>query len=150
MEVRSSSIFSRNLESRSDPPSTTPSTTFATSRSQLRSSRSSPAEISRSAICSLRSPPQMLRSVVTGVAVVEERRRELVRAGCATLAEERRDERRLGVGRRLLLVLAVVSRLALAPEEPEDEGDHDQRGEERERREHPECAQRVRDPVVDP
>src|SRR5262249_38021702 len=39
---------------------------------------------------------------------VEERRRELERAGCAALREQSRDECRGGVGRRLLLVLAVV------------------------------------------
>ena len=43
---------------------------------------------------------------------VEERRRELERARLAALPQQRRDERRLGVGRRLLLVLAVVAGLA--------------------------------------
>ena len=54
---------------RSLPPSSTLSTTSATSRSQARSSPSSPAEISRSEIVSLRRPPQIDRSVVVGSAL---------------------------------------------------------------------------------
>ena len=103
----------------------------------------SPAESSRSATSSVRRPPQIFRSVVTGSRLVvaaadevEERRRELVRAGLAALAEQRRDERGLGVGRRLLLVLAVVARSPLAAEEPEDERDDGERGQDRERGEH--------------
>ena len=68
IDVRSSSIRSRKRERRSVSPSRTASTTFATSRSQARSRASSPADSSRSATCSDRRPPQMLRSVVTGSA----------------------------------------------------------------------------------
>ncbi len=63
---------------------------------------------------------------------VEQRRRELVRAGLASLPEEHRNERRLGVGRRLLLVLAVVPGTPLAAEEPEDGDDDEKRRDGRE------------------
>ena len=53
---------------------------------------------------------------------VEERRRELVRARHGLLLHERRDERRLRVRRRRLLVLAVVARPHLAAVEEPDEG----------------------------
>ena len=62
-----------------------------------------------------------LRGVDAAADQVEERGRELERPGLAALPQERRHERRLGVGRRLLLVLAVVARLRLAAEEPVDE-----------------------------
>jgi len=52
---------------------------------------------------------------------VEERRRELVRAGRLLLAQQRGHERRLSVGRRLLLVLTVVGRLPLPPVDEPDE-----------------------------
>ena len=73
-----------------------------------------------------------LRLVDAAPDEVEERRRELVRAGLASLAQERRDERGLGVGRRLLLVLAVVAGPALAADEPEDDGDDEERRDRRE------------------
>ena len=83
----------------------------------------------------------MLRSVVDlhcGVVPapdqVEQRRGELERAGLAALAEQGRHERRLGVGGRLLLVLAVVSCLGLAAEPPEDRH-RDQEGRDRPDRE---------------
>ena len=63
---------------------------------------------------------------------VEERRRELVRAGLAALPEQRGDEGRLRIGGRLLLVLAVVAGAALAAEEPEHRRDHEERGDGRE------------------
>ena len=49
-----------------------------------------------------------LRLVAAAADQVEERRRELVRAQLAALAQQRRHERGLGVARRRLLVLAVV------------------------------------------
>ena len=58
---------------------------------------------------------------------VEERRGELVGACLATLPEERRHERRLGIGRRFLLVLAVVAGPPLAAHEPEDGRDEEER-----------------------
>ena len=61
------------------------------------------------------------RLVAAAADQVEERRRELVRAGRLLLAQQRRHERRLGVGRRLLLVLAVVARLSLPPVDEPDE-----------------------------
>ena len=64
---------------------------------------------------------------------VEQRRRELVRAGLAALAQQRRNEGRLRIGGRLLLVLAVVARTPLAAQEPEDEPDDEERGDRRER-----------------
>src|SRR5439155_25313675 len=57
----------------------------------------------------------------------EERRGELERARLGLLAEERRHERRLGVGRRLLLVLAVVAAPALAPVDRPDDRHEDER-----------------------
>ncbi len=67
MLVRSASMRSRNRESTSLPPPRTPSTTDATSRSHgVSAIDESPGLSSRSVICSLRSPPQTLRSVVVG------------------------------------------------------------------------------------
>ncbi len=93
IDSRSSSISSRKRESRSLPPSSTPSTTSATSRSHARSSRSSPAESSRSEIVSVSqaAPDRALGRRRHGLVdasadQVEERRRELVRAGLAALA----------------------------------------------------------------
>ena len=63
---------------------------------------------------------------------VEERRRELVRAGLATFSEQRGDESGLGVGGRLLLVLAVVAGAELAAEEPEHRQDDQERRDGRE------------------
>ena len=63
---------------------------------------------------------------------VEERGRELVRARLASLSKERGNECGLGIGRRLLLVLAVVSRAALAAHEPEHRPDDEDRRERRE------------------
>ena len=51
---------------------------------------------------------------------VEERRRELERARAAALREQARHEGGRGVGRRLLLVLAVVAGAPLASVEPPD------------------------------
>ena len=135
IDSRSSSIRSRKRESRSDPPSSTASTTPATSSSQRVSSCGSPAESSRSDDV-LRAQPgpdlslrrRRLRLVDAAADEVEQRRRELVRSCLAALAEQRGDERGLGVGRRLLLVLAVVAGATLAPHEPEDGGDDEQRG----------------------
>ena len=81
---------------------------------------------------------------------VEERGRELERAGLPALAQERRHERGLRVGRRLLLPLTVVAGAVLAAEEPEHEQHDGECGQEGERAEHAERAERVRDPVVDP
>ena len=73
--VRSSSIRSRKFESRSGPSSITPSTTRATAFSHgVSFSSSLPGPSSRSETFSLRSPPQVLRSVVTGVEVKTPRR----------------------------------------------------------------------------
>ena len=63
----------------------------------------------------------LLRLVVAAPDQVEDRRGELERARLAALPQQRRHERRLGVGRRLLLVLAVVAGRELASEAPEDE-----------------------------
>ena len=68
-----------------------------------------------------------LRGVAAAPDQVEERRGELERAGLGLLAEERRHERRLGVGRRLLLVLAVVAAPALAPVDRPDDRHEDER-----------------------
>ena len=66
---------------------------------------------------------------------IEERGRELERAGIRALAQERRHDGRRLVRRRLLLVLAVVARAALAAEqEPDDEHDGQRRHEARTRR----------------
>jgi len=81
---------------------------------------------------------------------VEQRRRELERARVAVLAQQGRYERGLEVRGRLLLVLAVVLGLPLAPGPPPD-GQND-----RERRQHPEGEQEQGRPahvllrVVDP
>ena len=69
--------------------------------------------------------------------------------GLAALPEQGRDERGLGVGRRLLLPLAVVARAPLAAEEPEHEHDDEERGHRREDGEHEQRAERARDPLVD-
>ena len=66
---RSSSIRPRNSESGVGPWSSTQSTTSATGISTAASVASRPLSISRSAIGSRRSPPQVLRSDVVGVAV---------------------------------------------------------------------------------
>ncbi len=80
---------------------------------------------------------------------VEERRRELERARLASLPQEGRHERRLGVGGRLLLVLAVIARLELAPEEPEHEC-RDQEGRKRpDRKQEQRRSPRARDRIVD-
>ena len=50
-----------------------------------------------------------LGAVAAAADQVEQRRRELERTRRAALGEQRRDERGLGLGRRLLLVLAVVA-----------------------------------------
>ena len=92
----------------------------------------------------------VLRGVVAAADQVEERRRELERAGLAALPQQRRHERGLGLGRRLLLVLAVVPRLELAAEAPEDEHGDEERGDRPEREEDQRRAPRVRDRVVDP
>src|SRR6185503_18442377 len=82
---------------------------------------------------------------------VEERGRELVRAGCRVLPDERRHERRLGVRGRRLLVLAVVAGRALAAVEKPDEQDQQERGrlaqDEQEERRSAEVALRVVDPL---
>ena len=91
-----------------------------------------------------------LRLVDAAPDEVEERRRELVRPGLAALAQERRDERGLRVGRGLLLVLAVVARPALAPEDPEDGADDRERGERgASAASTPAVRSGMRDPVVD-
>ena len=76
-----------------------------------------------------------LRRVDAAADQVEERRGELERAGLAALAQQRRHERGLGVGRRLLLVLAVVARLPLAAaERAHDAPMHDERRQDAEQR----------------
>ena len=80
---------------------------------------------------------------------VEERRRELERAGRASLREQAGHERRLRLGRRLLLVLAVVARPALAAPAPPDEADHGERGEERDREQLRDRRAEVVERVVD-
>ena len=102
-------------ESRTVPPSRTPSTTSATPLPR----RSAPwvtgreLEIRDRLACANRPRPSARSSPASPCRrradQVEQRRRELERAGLAALAEQRRHERRLGVGRRLLLVLAVVA-----------------------------------------
>ena len=68
--VRSSSIRSRNRESRSGPSWTSESTTDATGASNASTGDSTSAsDNSRSATCWVRRPAQILRSVVTGVAL---------------------------------------------------------------------------------
>ena len=138
---RSSSIFSRNRESRSEPSPMTPFATLATDFSHGVSSTSVPRESSRSATRSVRRPAQISRSVVTGSRLVvpasdqvEEGRGELERPRLSALPEERGHERRLGRGRRLLLVLAVVAGAELATERPEDER-RDEEGGDRAKRE---------------
>jgi hypothetical protein len=69
IEVRSSSMSSRNLESRCGPSAMTPSTTSATAFSHGVISSRVPSPISRSATCSWPRPPHVERSVVTGLAV---------------------------------------------------------------------------------
>jgi hypothetical protein len=66
--VRSSSISFLNSDRRRLRPSSTSFTTESTDCSQGVSSTGVPLEISRSEIRSVRSPAQMLRSVVTGCA----------------------------------------------------------------------------------
>ena len=105
---------------------------------------------------SLRSPPQTQRSVVTGSALVvaaadqvEQRRGELVRADPRPLRDERGDERGLELGRRLLLVLAVVADVELAAVAPVHEEHEADRRDEREQREQRERARQPVDRVVD-
>ena len=143
-DVRSSSIRSRKRESRSGPSERTSSTTFATSASYGVRSSSLPCDSSRSAISSLSqpAPDAALRRHALGLVApatdqVEERRRELVRADPRPLRDERGHERGLQVGGRLLLVLAVVPDLELAPVAPVHEVD------ERERRDQAEQAEQA-------
>ena len=98
-------------------------------------------ESARSDTVSCLRPPQIERSVVVRLGrvdaladQVEERRRELVRARLAALAEQRRYERGRRVGRRLLLVLAVVAGSSLASEEPEHGEEDEERRNRRQQR----------------
>ena len=70
--------------------------------------------------------------------------------GLATLTQERRHERGLRIGRRLLLVLAVVAGRELASEAPEDERRDRERGQHAEPQEDQGRPPRVADRVVDP
>ena len=74
IDARSSSMRSRKFESRSEPPSSTASTTPATSSSHDVRSAPWPAESSRSDTVWVRRPAQIFRSVVVGVAVYTPRR----------------------------------------------------------------------------
>ncbi len=65
------------------------------------------------------------------------------------MAQQCRHERRLGVGRRLLLVLPVVRRSSLAAEEPEHRSDHEERGECCERKHDEPGAERIVLELVD-
>ena len=118
--VRLFSISPRNSDSRSLPDPTTASATAATAASQGVSSISLPfRELEIGDLLAAETAPDLplgrhgrrLVSVTTDQ--VEQRGGELERAGLATLAHQDRHERRLGVGRRLLLVLAVVARAVL-------------------------------------
>ena len=129
-DVRSSSIRSRNFESRSGPSERTSSTTLATSASYGVRSSSLPCESSRSAISSVSQPApdaalgrHALGLVAPAPDQVEERRGELVRADPRPLRDERGHERGLQVGGRLLLVLAVVPDVELAAVAPVHEVD---------------------------
>ena len=90
-----------------------------------------------------------LCDVVAAPDEIEERGRELERAGIRALAQERRHDGRRLVRGRLLLVLAVVAGAALASEqEPDDEhhGERRREGEGRERQHRPaEVVSRVRE-----
>ena len=92
----------------------------------------------------------LARVVVAAPDQVEDRRGELERARLAALPQQRRDERRLGVRRRLLLVLAVVACADLASEAPEDERRDGERGQDAERQEDERRPPGMRDRVVDP
>ena len=81
---------------------------------------------------------------------VEERCGELVRARLAALAQKRRDESGLRVGRRLLLVLAVVPGPPLASHEPEHGGDEEDRRDRREPEDDHAGSERVGLQRVDP
>ena len=91
----------------------------------------------------------VLGRVVATSDQVEEGRRELEGARLPSLTEERRHERGLRVGRRLLLVLAVVAGLELPAEAPEHEHRDRERGEGSEREHDQRAAPRVGDRVVD-
>ena len=84
-----------------------------------------------------------LRLVDASPDEVEERRSPLVRPRLASLAQQDGDEGGLRVGRRLLLVLAVVARLELTAEERPDGHDHDEGGKRREREDDERRAQRA-------
>src|SRR6188508_2259788 len=67
------------------------------------------------------------RLVATAADQVEQRGRELVRARLRLLRDERWDKSGLGLGRRRLLVLAVVARRPLTPVEPPHASDEQER-----------------------
>ena len=119
------------------------------------SSSSAPRESSRSATCSTACRPgralgrDALGLVATAADQVEEGRGELVRADARPLRDERRHERRVELGRRLLLVLAVVADLHLAAVEAVDAVDERHRRHEPEQREQEQRARKVVDRVVD-
>ena len=99
-------------------------------------------------------PDAPLRRDVVGPVVaatdqVEERRGELERPGFPTLTKERGDERRLGLGRRLLLVLPVVPGLELPAEAPEDEARDGERRQDAEREQDQRRPPGMPDRVVD-
>ena len=133
--LRSSLIRSRKLDRCSVPPLRTSSTTFTIGRSKSVSDSPSaePGLMSRSATCSLRSPPTSCAPcrrrgrVVAPANEVEERRRELERAHAEGLPQERRDERGGQLRRRFLLVLTVVAVPSLPSVQPPDHQRDDRR-----------------------
>ena len=90
-----------------------------------------------------------LRRVAAPSDQVEERGRELQRAGSLLLTQQRWHECGLGLGRRRLLVLAVVRRASLAPEEEPRGGHERERRAEADQREEEERAADVALGVVD-
>ena len=154
---RSAAICSRNRDSRSEPPSSTSSTTSATAAPSPQRRRVPGGELEigdrlRAEASPRRRPlgRDRLRGVDAAPDQVEQRRRELERAGLPALAQQRRHERGPRVRRRLLLVLAVVAGPQLATEEPEDRADHEHRRHEAEHEQEEEVAPRVLLRVLDP
>ena len=92
----------------------------------------------------------LVRLVVAAPDQVEDRRGELEGPRLAALPQQRGDERRLGVGGRLLLVLTVVAGADLASEAPEDERRDGERGQDAERQDDERRPPGMRDRVVDP
>ena len=155
--VRSSSIRSRKSESRSGPSATIESTTWATGASKASTGGLDVSERQLEVRDLLRLQPapdlpfrrHRLGAIAATPDQVEQRRRELERPRRAALGEETRHERRLGLGRRLLLVLPVVARPVLPAAAPPDERDHGERGPEREQEQERERSWQVVERLVD-